>query len=505
MRTFIQSNEKTYPLTFTELPSESLLTIFSFLSAIDAARAGATCRSLLKIAHTSPVKEKIELEKYLSMGIVITALDTFIWRNFPSSCVVASKGDNQRLWFTDFVDTHTFVPLTLPGNLTRVFEIAATHFRIIIVGADAAGNFMWITSSSRGFIPLRLPKPVFKMLATTQDHYFFGQDRSGQPMAYFLPPGETYAIPMGDRLPRFSPSAFQFEVSIGGNLFLWGLDENAKPLLCGRGPNLSYELGLGTKGERERFERVPLPAEFVEVYGVFTYPKCTLVLGSDAMGKPLIACAGLNSKGRLGISGAAKSAKIFTLAKIPDAFTYVSRPIIGDEGVVLYGMDANGRSLVAASGQDYHKWFVGDEQSHFALVSLPRQFLRIELIFPRQSRLLIGGVDEKNEQVFIMSCAYFEKDKLKFTEVKLGHKFYRFIPATCSEQGFVAAYAFDAQDRAVLALSAKECTQVLLPQSFVSRQRQNPNGFFNTRGPESAELGRTTVCDDQEQPNRKGF
>jgi hypothetical protein len=99
--------------------------------------------------------------------------------------------------------------------------------------------------------------------------------------------------------------------------FVYGTDVEGKVLLAGRGVNTSGVLGTGDNINRDTFELIALPANFVVITQIVCDEISTYVHGTDARGYPLLAVAGGNNCGNLG-TGDTKGRNVFTLIDLPE-------------------------------------------------------------------------------------------------------------------------------------------------------------------------------------------
>ena len=486
-----KNTEHNHRATLFGLPTEILLKIFRYVPGADAASAGRACKASYAIAHTSPVKEKIQLERAArTIQVAADSENTFIWRNFPGSCVLFGVGKNVdgKLGTGDTLARETFTQVQLPRRFVRIIQVATSFCHTVIYGADAKGNPLiatcgWndagqlgigtVTFMSVVFSTIQLPQNFVRVsqVAAIGTHTIVsGIDVVGNSIFSGSGWNDYGFLGIGGRKCPKTLTVAQFPVKLidvlqvgaGANhTLISGVNDKDRPLLIACGHNSCGELGTGDTQGREMFTQVQLPPDFVSINQVIAADGYSIVLGEDAEDRPLLASCGNNYHGQLG-TGDNLNRNTLTLLNLPETFVRVSQVVVGDRATAVVGADFKGRPLLAVSGLNcFHQFGVADYQdgkNTFAFVDLPLALVRVDQIVVGNESSFICGADAEGAPLLAATGAnHFgqlgtgnNERKSTYTLVKLPKSFSKVIHVDAN-RNLALVYGMDAEGAPLLA------------------------------------------------------
>ena len=501
-----KNTEHNHRATLFGLPTEILLKIFRYVPSADAARAGRACKASYAIAHTSPVKEKIQLERAARTTQVAAYGDsTFIWRNFSGSFVLAAAGNNQfdQLGSSYTLNIKVFTRIRLPESFVKIIQVAMGEGHTVVYGLDSKGNPLLATAGQnrhgqRGngkvmseqllrvksqqfsgyyggvkpthfvdpFYLIRLPKNLVKIsqIAPIACHTIvYGEDAVGNPV--FAATGRNDHGQLGTadheeqkvlKIAQF-PVKFAKILQVGAGIrqtLISGVNDEGRLLLIACGQNSWGQLGTGDDTERSIFTQVQLPLEFDSVNQVIAGEDYSMVLGEDADGQPMLASCGNNRNGQLG-TGDNLNRNTLTLLNLPQAFVRISKVVVGDKCTAVVGRDFKGRPLLAACGSNNdHQFGVADSHGGnvFTLVELPLELMRVDQIIVGNGFSLIYGTDAEGAPLFAAAGANHygqlgtgnTEPKNTYTLIELPKSFWKVIHVNAGDN-HVLVYGMDVE------------------------------------------------------------
>ena len=485
-----KNTEHNHRATLFGLPTEILLKIFRYVPGADAARAGRACKASYAIARTSPLKEKIQLERAQTVQVSTAQQSTFILRNFPGSFVVLAVGNNDygRLGTGDTGHLKTFTRIRLPERFNKVIQIISGIAHTVAYGTDAEGNSLIATcglnylaqlgndrKDSNVFSLIQLPPDftkIFRVIAAKSSTIVCGMDAMGKPL--FAATGSNNEGQLGINSEAILknltqaklPDRFAKVIHISAaqdHTLISGLDDDDGPLLAAIGHNHDGRLGTGDNEERSFFTLVELPQEFVSISQVIAGLSSSFVCGTGIDEGPLLAVSGFNY-GNLG-TGDRENKNRFTLVKLPEKFHRFGQVIVVGRQTAVFGADLNGGPLLAVSFPDsYNQFGAGDSRdiSVFTLVKLPSSFAHLDHIVVGNGFTVISGTNLEGEPLLAASGSNHygqlgtgdEKERSTFTLVALPRGFAKVIQVVAGE-GHVIVYGINTEGDFLLAVSGK--------------------------------------------------
>ena len=429
---FDENTEHNRSATLFGLPTEILLKISRHFPAADAARAGRACKASHAIAHTTPVKEKIQLARAETIQVAAGRENTFIWRNFPSSCVLLAVGENQygKLGTGDTLARETFTQIQLPRSLVRIIQVAAGDHHTVIYGIDAKGNSLIATCGwnkhgqlGNGDATDYLDPNLFPYAADEQKllardmggipmneeqpgwmhEYVTDTEAPGMPCSFhekkfaFTKPGVSVDGFSLIQLPKNLVRVSQVAAS-GSHTIVSGTDAVGNPIFSAAGCNNYGHLGSGGREYPKTLSIAQLPVKFIKMLQVGTGQDHMLISGVNDEGRPFLIACGDNSYGQLG-TGDVQNRNRFTSAQLPPEFVSVNQVIAARNYSVVLGEDAENRPLLASCGINRNSELgTGDnlERNTLTLVMLPEDFVYISQVVVGDRCTAVVGRDIKD-------------------------------------------------------------------------------------------------------------
>ena len=415
-----KNTEHNHRATLFGLPTEILLKIFRYVPGADAARAGRACKASYVIAHTSPVKEKIQLARDQSIQIVTSCGASFIWRNFSNSCVVAAIGDNRhgRLGLKDTKERNIFTRVPLPENFVNVVQIAASQTHTVIFGVDAQGSLLIATCGENDGGQLGNGTGIDEYKSMHDLRSYYTSLKAAHEKEFRRMRGDV--ADADERLPEPCSThekipALTKPEALVNSFSLIKLPENLSRIFQITATNSkTIVYGIDTLGNpamaatchRNILTLTPLHAQFANVLHVGVDNNAhRLISGVDNEGRPVLASRGNNHSGQLG-TGDREGRRIFTQVEIPLEFVKVNQLIFYRQSSIVCGEDVRGRPLMACAGDHGGLLEMRDnlERDTFRLVKLPEEIVHVNrVIVDDYKGFMICGRDSKGRPLLAVN------------------------------------------------------------------------------------------------------
>lgn len=152
-----------------------------------------------------------------------------------------------------------------------------------------------------------------------------------------------------------------------------------------------------------------MPQNFAHLAHISLCAFTTLICGKDNAGKFLLAGSGDNFSGEFG-SGPLGKTSTFTPIPLPERFSNITQVVTGLDHSVFFGIDSNGKPLLAGSGHNGHAMMVWNgnalgtgENNHSrnicAHIEFPQNFVRVTEVVAGEGYTLLGGMDAQSKLV----------------------------------------------------------------------------------------------------------
>ncbi|MBI2785369.1 MAG: hypothetical protein HYX60_03280, partial [Legionella longbeachae] len=154
-----------------------------------------------------------------------------------------------------------------------------------------------------------------------------------------------------------------------------------------------------------RFPRYKLPKELATTLGARIGSGRIFVFGMDVQGKPLVAAAGNTTCGRLGLKSDCNK---LTFCKLPKEITKITTLCVGNYQTFLLGQESSGFPVIAATGANLRgELGLGDEinRSQFTRCRLPDSMVVVDSIELGENHIFIVGRSKNNEQLIAVAGA----------------------------------------------------------------------------------------------------
>jgi len=251
-------------------------------------------------------------------------------RDTSGKTIVAAAGCNIKgqLGTGDSKRKHTLTVVNLPDKMLSVVSIALEANHTVIAGKDKAGNPIIAVAGENSsgtlgtgdykkknhFTSINLPegmKSVLSVAIKREQMIVTSNDVNGRPMIAVSGGGrysclETENKSKNKLIPMILPKELHTIESIEFGFFhalLLGRDKDRNPIVASAGQNKYGQLGLGhTNNQKKRFTYIRLPDGMVEVDSIRANQNQSFIVGHDKKGTIMVAPFGDNKNNKLGLS-----------------------------------------------------------------------------------------------------------------------------------------------------------------------------------------------------------